>query len=148
MLQGSHVHDVHERVVQLPIERVFEELEAMGTPADRIWPDASMPFVRTAGPLEIGRTEESHGFVRARLDVLDPGSRLVWRADQRALAGTHGFEVVAEGPHTRVRHVLDVDLAWWMVPLWRARIGDLHARILEALLDRLEALEDVRAQSP
>lgn len=132
------VLNIHERRVSRPLADVFSDLEALGTVADRIWPDPDIPFRRTDGPMRVGVTQERHGALRAVLDSYEVNRRIVWRADQRFLRGTHTFEVepAADG-NTLIRHVVRIDVAWWFSPIWRLYVSRVHDRILERLLDRL-----------
>lgn len=132
------VHNVHQRLLEGPIESVFAELEAMGTSRDRIWPAPRMPFTRTPGVMVVGETRERHGLIRATLAAFEPQKRICWQAKLPFLRGTHAFELVPEGPtRTLVRHVLDADVALWFMPVWKLKIARIHDRLLESLLDRL-----------
>lgn len=130
--------NVHERKVARPLHAVFEELAALGTAGDRLWPVPGMPFRRTEGPMRVGVTRERHGGIRAVLEAFSIDQRIVWRVNQSALRGTHAFEVRDLGDgSTLVRHEVRARLSWWFAPVWWFRIAALHDRILEALLDRL-----------
>ena len=131
--------NAHERKIVRPLSEVFADLVALGTPADRIWPEPRMPFRRSPGAMQVGVTRERHGAIRGLLADYREDSHIVWRVDQPFLHGTHAFEVEARGGATLVRHVIRADLAWWFAPVWHGYVGGLHDRILEALLDRLEA---------
>jgi hypothetical protein len=132
------VLSTHERLVPRPLPEVFDELVALGTAEDRIWPVPNMPFRRTDGPMRVGVTTERHGAIHAVLDDFEVNDRIVWRADLGFLSGTHAFEVGHAGDGvTRVRHVLRAALAWWFVPIWWLYVSGLHDRILEGLLDRI-----------
>ena len=134
------VHCVHQRLVMRSPEAVFAELEAMGTPRDRIWPKPSMPFTRTPGPMVVGKTHERHGIIAATLSAFEPLKQITWQAKLPFLRGTHAFELSAEGPSaTRVAHVLDADVALWFMPLWKLKIARIHDLLIESLLDRLAA---------
>lgn len=133
-----NVLNTHERLVSRPLPEVFSELVALGTAADRIWPEPNMPFRRTDGPMRVGVTRERHGAIRAILDAFEVNERIVWRADLSFLRGTHGFEVrEVGGGFTLVRHTVRANLAWWFGPMWRLYVGGIHDRIVEGLLDRL-----------
>lgn len=133
-----NVSNTHERLVSRPLPEVFTELVALGTAADRIWPEPNIPFRRTDGPMRVGITRERHGAIRAVLDSYEVNERIVWRADQSFLRGTHSFEVQeAENGFTLVRHMVRADLAWWFSPIWQLYMSGIHDRIMEGLLDRL-----------
>lgn len=134
-----HVRNEHARLIARPASEVFRELATLGTAEDRIWPAPSMPFERTPGPLRVGVTRERHGIIRAVLEEVVPNRKLVWRADQRFMKGTHGFEIIETPAGCRAVHVLDGDLAWWFVPVWMLKVQRIHDRILERLLERLDA---------
>jgi len=136
---AMHIRNEHVRWIPRPASEVFGQLEAVGTEGDTIWPAPSIPFKRTPGPLTVGQTREHHGIIRAVLDELLPGRRLVWRADQAFIQGTHGFEVTETADGCNVAHVLEADLAWWFVPIWVLKMRAIHDRIVERLLQRLDA---------
>ena len=133
-----NVLNTHERLVSRPLSEVFDELVALGTTADRIWPEPNMPFRRTDGPMRVGITREQHGAIRAILDTYEVNKRIVWRADLSFLRGIHAFEVQEVGSgFTLVRHVVQAKLSWWFGPVWRFYVGRFHDRIVEGLFDRL-----------
>jgi hypothetical protein len=135
-----HVIDIHERTIPRSPASVFDDLEALGTDRDRTWPEPRMPFHRTPGPLAVGATRERHGAIRAILESHEPERRLIWRATVSFLRGTHGFELRrVDDATTVVVHRLDIDVPFWFAPVWRWKIARIHTRIVEALLDRLEA---------
>jgi hypothetical protein len=133
-----NVLNIHQRRVLRPIPEVFREIAALGTAADRIWPEPAMPFQRTDGPMNVGVTRERHGGIEAVLDAYEDNRRIVWRARMPFLQGTHSFEVQDGGDGTTlVRHAIRAHLAWWFVPVWWLYVRHVHDRILEGLLDRL-----------
>lgn len=134
-----HIKNAHSRSIPRPPHEVFHDLERIGTDGDTTWPAPSIPFERTPGPLRVGYTKERHGIIRAVLDELSADEKLVWRANLPFLEGTHGFEITETSDGCDVKHVLDARLAWWFVPIWVFKVRQIHDRILEALLDRLES---------
>ena len=134
----SEIRNVHSRTINAPRERVFAELEAMGTERDRVWPAPKMPFRRTPGPLRDGVTTERHGVIRAVLESHEPGRSMSWAAELPFLRGRHGFRVRDENQGCHVEHVLEGKVTWWFRPVWATYMRRVHDRILEALLDRLE----------
>lgn len=141
------IRNHHVRFVPHAPDDVFAALSAMGTDEDRLWPAPSMPFVRTPGPLRAGLTRERHGIIRAVLDAHEPNRVIRWRAELPFLTGTHGFELGATEGGCEVAHRLDADLAWWFAPVWKLKIGAVHDRLIEALLDRVEQLPRRRANA-
>ncbi len=123
---------VHERSFGGTRRRIFQLLSEMGTSGDAIWPFASQPFMRSAGPLEPGRTEEWHSGVHAVLDDVVHEERIVWRFK------THGFYLEADAKKTRVSHRVDVLLDETDGRLFWRRLEDVNARTMEALFDKLE----------
>lgn len=134
-----HIRNTHARQVGRSASEVFAALESVGAEGDTIWPIPSMPFERTPGPLRVGETRERHGIIRGVLAELQTDRRLVWRADQSFLKGTHGFEITETPGGCQVTHVLDADVAWWFVPIWILKVRPIHDRILERLLERLDS---------
>ncbi|HEU5101885.1 MAG TPA: hypothetical protein VFU22_22845 [Roseiflexaceae bacterium] len=143
-----NVLNAHKRLVTRPLPEVFNELAALGTAADRIWPEPNLPFRRTDGPMTVGVTRERHGAIRAVLETYEVNKRIVWQADLSFLRGTHTFEVQEVGGGlTLVRHVVRINVSWWFFPLWRFYVSGIHNRIMERLLDRL-ARGDVTMPGP
>ena len=87
----------YERTFSGTTRRIFQLLTEMGTSADAIWPFASQPFIRSAGPLTPGVTEEWHLGLHSVLDDVEPERRIVWRIDNDGVDGTHGFSLEQEG---------------------------------------------------
>ncbi|MGB5809327.1 MAG: hypothetical protein WBG86_02280 [Polyangiales bacterium] len=141
------IRNVHTRSINRPAADVFRDLERLGTEEDTVWPAPSMPFQRTPGPLRVGETRERHGIIRAALNELEPGRKMVWRADQPFLQGTHGFELTETASGCSVEHVLQANLSWWFAPVWIFKIASVHDRIIEGILDRLEPSSSVSTPS-
>jgi hypothetical protein len=133
-LAGSNasvkIDNRHERLVAAPPERVAGLLSELG----RIWPAelAPAPVEQERDVLEAGPMlwQEIHraGAVRA-FRVVAPD----------ALQAEHWFEVEARAGGTVLRHVVSGRVAGAFAAVWRERIEPLHDRILEALLDNVEA---------
>ena len=93
--------------------------------------------MRTAGPLEVGKTEEWHGGIHAVLAEFVPEERIVWRVLNDGFDGTHGFFLSDEGKKTKLEHVVEATLSDTDGRmLWR-RIEDQHERVIEALFDKI-----------
>jgi hypothetical protein len=127
----------YERVFSGTRRRIFQLLSDMGTSADAIWPFASQPFMRTAGPLDPGRTEEWHLGLHAMLEEVVPEERIVWRIDNEGVDGTHGFYLDSIERKTRLVHRVQATLSDTEGRLLWRRIEDAHERTIEALFDKL-----------
>ena len=74
----SPIDVTYERTFSGTPRRIYELLTELGTSADRIWPFAAQPFLRSAGPLTPGVTEEWHGGLHSVLAEVEPEKRIVW----------------------------------------------------------------------
>ncbi len=129
---------IHKRSLSGTRRRIYQLLAEMGTSADAIWPFASQPFMRSAGPLAPGKTEEWHSGVHAVLDEDVPEEKIVWRFLNEGFDGTHGFYLETDAKKTILSHRVDAvvnDVEGRM--FWR-RLEDANGRTMEALFDKLE----------
>jgi hypothetical protein len=126
-----------ERVFSGTKRRIFQLLTDMGTSGDAIWPFASQPFMRSAGPLVPERTEEWHIGLHAMLSEVVPEERIVWRIDNEGVDGTHGFYVDTVDKKTRITHRVQANLSDTEGRLLWRRIEDVHERTIEALFDKI-----------
>ena len=127
----------HQRTFTGTKRRIFQLLVDMGTSGDVIWPFASQPFMRSPGPLVLGRTEEWHSGVHAILEEVTPEERIVWRFLNDGVAGTHGFYISADGKQTTVAHRIEAELSEPEGRLFWRRFEDVHERTMNALFDKL-----------
>jgi len=132
------LHVVHQRSFGGTRRRIFQLLSEMGTSGDAIWPYASQPFMRSAGPLSPGATEEWHGGFHAILEDVAPEERIVWRVQNEGFDGIHGFYLEADGKKTRVEHRIEAALSDTEGRLLWRRVEDAHNRTIEALFDKME----------
>lgn len=117
--------------------RIFQLLAEMGTSQDAIWPFASQPFMRSAGPLTVGTTEEWHLGVHAVLDAVEPEKSIVWRIDNDGVVGTHGFYLVGDGKKVTLTHRFLAELSEPDGRMFWKRLQDAHERAIEGLFDKL-----------
>ena len=120
----------HERIVAAPPERIA----ALITDFDRIWPTEIAPAPRRQG----------HRLYDAGLMLWEefdrPGAARAFRVIRPdELQGEHWFELERAKGVTVVRHTLEGCVARKWETTWCERIEPLHDRILEALLDNVEA---------
>lgn len=117
--------------------RIFQLLSEMGTSGDAIWPFASQPFMRSAGPLDPGKTEEWHLGVHAVLDEVVPEEKIVWRIDNEGVDGTHGFYLAVDGKKTTITHRVIATLSDQEGRMFWRRIQDQHERAIDGLFEKM-----------
>lgn len=135
----STVHNVHERLVQAPVEEVGPLLDRLGGPDDVLWPSPAWSPMVLDRPMAVGAAG-GHDSFRYRVTRYEPGRLVEFTADPgQGLSGRHTFTAEPAGPaSTRVRHVLDarstgaMRLGWPLVVRW------LHDAHLEDLFDNAE----------
>lgn len=117
--------------------RIFQLLSEMGTSGDAVWPFASQPFMRSAGPLDPGKTEEWHLGVHAVLDEVVPEEKIVWRIDNEGVEGTHGFYLSVDGKKTMITHRVVATLSDLEGRMFWRRIQDQHERAIDGLFEKM-----------
>ncbi|HEY9085450.1 MAG TPA: hypothetical protein VIN40_05890 [Candidatus Tyrphobacter sp.] len=117
--------------------RIFHLLEEMGTSGDQIWPFASQPFMRSPGPLTVGKTEEWHLGIHSVLAEVVPEERIVWRILNEGVDGSHGFYLSTEGKTTTLEYRIEAMLSEMDGRLLWRRFEDQFERSTEALFDKL-----------
>ena len=128
---------MYERTFSGTARRIFQLLAEMGTSGDAIWPFASQPFVRSAGPLTPGVTEEWHLGLHAVLDEVEPERRIAWRIDNDGVDGIHAFSLEPEGRRVVLRHRLTATLDDTQGRLMWRRVEEQHERAINGLFDKL-----------
>lgn len=124
------IRNRHERVISTTPKRVAGLVSDFGA----IWPTELAPSPR---PLGDGRYREGpmvwEEFVR-------PGAIRAFRVvHPEELRGEHWFEAEPVAGGTLVRHTVDGEASGDYEAIWRERIEPQHDRILEAMLDNIEA---------
>jgi hypothetical protein len=127
----------HERTFNGTTRRIYQLLTEMGTSADAIWPFASQPFIRSAGPLTPGTTEEWHLGLHGVLDSVEAEKRITWRFDTDGIEGVHEFLLSADGRKVTLRHRLAGTLSDPQGRLLWRRVEEQHERAIEGLFDKL-----------
>jgi hypothetical protein len=124
------IKNCHERIVAAPPERIAALIADFG----RVWPVRIAPAPRRQGQ----RLYDAGLMLWEEFDRPGPARAFrVVRPDE--LQGEHWFELeLAEGA-TVVRHTIEGRAAGKYEAIWCEQIEPLHDRILEALLDNIEA---------
>ena len=69
------IRNVHERVVDAPIERLGALLDGLGQKGDRLWPSQNWPPMVLDRPVSEGG-EGGHGAIRYHVAEYEPGARV------------------------------------------------------------------------
>ena len=124
------IRNHHQRTVAAPPERIAALL------ADfcRVWPTQIAPAPQRQG----------HRLYDAGLMFWEefdrPGAARAFRVVRPdELQGEHWFELEPAQGATVLRHTIEGSASGRYEAIWRERIEPLHDRILEALLDNIEA---------
>jgi hypothetical protein len=124
------IRNRHQRMVAAPPERIA----ALIADFDRAWPTEIAPAPRRQGH----RLYDAGPMLWEEFDR--PGAARAFRVVRpEGLQGEHWFELeLAEGA-TVLRHTVEGCAVGKYEAIWCERIEPLHDRILEALLDNVEA---------
>ena len=124
------IRNHHERVVAAPPEQIAALIADFG----RVWPTQIAPAPRRQGQ----RLYDAGLMLWEEFDR--PGAARAFRVVRPdELQGEHWFELEPAEGATVLRHTLEGCAAGKYEVIWRERIEPLHDRILEALLDNVEA---------
>lgn len=134
------VTNVHQRLLHAAPERVGALIDALASPADRLWQQAAWPRMRFDRPLSVG-ADGGHGPIRYAVEAYVPGRsvRFRFKAPQ-GLEGWHALEVLdATAVHCVLEHRVEMRLhgaarlSWPLV--WRP----LHDALIEDALANAQA---------
>jgi hypothetical protein len=124
------ISNCHQRTVAAPPER----LAALVADFDRVWPAEIAPAPRPQG----GGRYDAGLMLWEEFDR--PGAARAFRVVRPdALLAEHWFELEPAEGGTMLRHIIEGHAHGKYEAIWRDRIEPLHDRILEALLDNVEA---------
>lgn len=130
------IRNRHQRLVTAGPERVAALLADLGG----IWPTDIAPAPRALGC----RRYDAGLMVWQEVDR--PGAARAFRVvDPHGLQAEHWFELEPAESGTLLRHTVEGEAVGAFAALWRDRIEPLHDRVLEALLDNVEASARGRA---
>lgn len=130
------IENIHAREYAVDAERLGRFLDALGSPADRLWPSHRWPAMRFDGPLRPG-AQGGHGPIRYTVEALDPGRSVRFRFTGPAgLVGWHGFDVASAGAgRSTLRHTVRAELRGAMRLSWPLVFRWLHDAVAEDALD-------------
>lgn len=134
------VTNVHQRLLHASPERVSALIEALGTPADGLWPAGTWPRIRFDGPLAVG-VKGGHGIVGYFVDAYAPGHSIRLRfTAPKGFDGWHAFEILdATAQHCVLEHRIEMKASLRAALLWRLVIRPLHDACVEDVLSKAQA---------
>ena len=133
------IRNVHERVVDAPIERLGALLDGLGRKGDRLWPSRNWPPMVLDRPVSAGG-EGGHGAIRYHVTEYEPGARVRFAFDPATgIEGAHELSLDAlDERRTRIRHVLIGRTRGAMRLMFSAAVEPLHDAVIEDLFDNAE----------
>jgi len=124
------IRNRHQRTIAAPPERIAELIADF----DRVWPNDI-----TSAPSKQGHRIYDAWPMRWE-EVERPGAARAFRViAPDEIQAEHWFELEPAHGATVLRHVIEGNAQGKYEAIWRDRIEPLHDRILEALLDNVEA---------
>ncbi|WP_167149716.1 SRPBCC family protein [Actinomyces sp. ZJ308] len=133
------IRNVHERVINAPIESLGVLLDGLGQRGDRLWPSRSWPPMALDRPLAPG-ADGGHGAIRYYVSEYEPGRRVRFTFHPRTgIIGAHelSLDALDEG-RTRIRHVLIGRTSGAMRLAFPVMVEPLHDAVVEDLFDNAE----------
>jgi hypothetical protein len=129
------VRNVHQRSFDVPPARIAILLDGLASKEDRLWPSSRWPRMRLDRPLQTGAAG-GHGPVRYEVEAYEPGRMVRFRLRAPSgFDGVHGFDVVAAGTGTTLRHVLEMKARGQALITWPLLFRPLHDALVEDCLD-------------
>ena len=133
------IRNVHERVINAPIESLGALLDGLGQKDDRLWPSQSWTPMVLDRPLAVG-ADGGHGVIRYYVSEYEPGRRVRFTFHPRTgIIGAHELSLdTLDDERTRIRHVLIGRARGAMRLMFSAVVEPLHDAVVEDLLDNAE----------
>ena len=133
--------NIHQRVIDAPVDAIAPLIAAVGGNADRLWPAPPWSPMRLDRPLAVG-ARGGHGQIRYRVTEWEPGQYA--RFDFEGMPGLTGFHAMRietwPGNTCRLEHRIEAKTSGTMQLIWPLMIRWLHDALVEDLLDNAELL--------
>lgn len=133
------VVNIHERVLDAPIDRVGELIDGLASADDRLWPHDRWVPMRLDRPLAVGASG-GHGPICYVVESYTPGRKVQFRfTGPKGFVGVHWFDVESVEPaKTKLRHTIEMQTSGLALLAWAIAIRPMHDGLMEDLLDRAE----------
>jgi hypothetical protein len=132
--------NVHQRLLHASPERVGALIDALASPADKLWAGGAWPRMRLDRPLGVG-ARGGHGPIRYDVVEYVPGQLARFAFTQPSgLAGWHAVEVLdATATHCVLEHRVEMRLQGWARITWPLLWRPLHDALIEDGLANAQA---------
>ena len=133
------IRNVHERVINAPLEPLGVLLDGLGQKGDRLWPSRSWPPMVLDRPLALG-ADGGHDGIYYYVSEYEPGRRVRFTFHPRTLL-IRGHELglgALDDERSRIRHVLIGRTSGAMRVMFPAAVEPLHDAVIEDLFDNAE----------
>ena len=125
------IRNIHERVINAPLEPLGVLLDGLGQKDDRLWPSRYWPPMVLDRPLALG-ADGGHDDIYYYVSEYEPGRRVRFSFRPRTgLIGAHELSLDAlDERRTRIRHVLIGRTRGAMRLMFSAAVEPLHDAVL------------------
>ena len=133
------IRNVHDRVINAPLEPLGGLLDGLGQKGDRLWPSRSWPPMVLDRPLALG-ADGGHDGIYDYVSEYEPGRRVrVTFHPRTGIIGAHELGLDAlDDERSRIRHVLIGRTSGAMRVMFPAAVEPLHDAVIEDLFDNAE----------
>jgi hypothetical protein len=141
------VENIHQRIINAPINTISECLKTLATENDTIWPKEKWPSIRFKEGLKVG-SKGGHGPIRYTIEVYEPNEIIQFRfSNPKDFKGIHKFEITAtNASQTIIKHTINMTVKGKGVLLWYFTILHLHNALIEDAFDKVENQFDIVKQ--
>lgn len=133
------IRNVHERVINAPIDRLGPLLDGLGQKNDCLWPSKYWSPMILDRPLSLG-ANGGHGGIRYHVVEYQPGTRVRFSFNpETGIKGIHelSLDALPDG-RCRIRHVLIGRTHGLMRLVFKLAVEPLHNAVIEDLFDSAE----------
>ena len=133
------VVNIHQRIIDQPLNVVSSLLETLATENDAIWPYEHWPRMKFKDGLVEG-AQGGHGFIRYWIETYVPHGMIQFRFTKPiGFNGVHKFEITQLNNHsTELKHTITVDSKGLTFFTWPLTIRPLHNALIEDAFDKIE----------
>lgn len=133
------IRNIHERVINAPIESLGVLLDTLGQKGDRLWPSRSWSPMVLDRPLALG-ADGGHSNIRYYVSEYEPGRRVRFTfRPGTGIVGAHELSLNALGDErSRIRHVLIGRTSGVMRLMFPVMVEPVHDAVVEDLFDNAE----------